>query len=96
MIAGREFGFLQGVAMSQPLTEYLEAVMGEGPASRWSASLLSGTLGGIFGHPADTILTCWQRGNAPPSFRYLMRGVAPRTTGIALFTLFYNEMKRHL
>ncbi len=91
-ITVRETSFLAAIRISKPLSQELKEQMGEKKSTEIISSFVSGAIGSVIGHPADTYLTRLQC-NLQISARDLMRGSMIKAASVGCFTILYNEAK---
>lgn len=91
-IMTRELGFLLGLRISGPAGEYIKKNCGDSKHIEYLTALISGMLGSVMGHPADTILTRKQNG-LKITYHSLMKGVIPRALAIGVFSLGFKALK---
>jgi len=91
-IVTRETSFLFSLRVSEPISEELKQVAGDTKAVEYVSAALSGAIGSVVGHPADTALTLWQKGIKVVSLPQLMRGAVPKSGAVAAFSLGYKTL----
>lgn len=89
-IVTRETSFLFAIRISGPLGTAMRSAYGDNKAVEYSSAFVSGVIGSVIGHPADTALTLWQEGLKVVSFRRLMRGAPIKAVTVGGFSLCYK------
>ncbi|MBS0652510.1 MAG: hypothetical protein JSR39_03175 [Verrucomicrobia bacterium] len=92
-IVTRETSFLFSLRISDPVSKKMKQIAGDNKAVEYSSAALSGGIGSLIGHPADTALTLWQKGIKVVSLQQLMRGAASKSIGVAGFSVCYKALK---
>lgn len=88
----RETSFLFAIRISDPVSEFMKVRLGDHKTVIYSAAFVSGVIGSLVGHPADTVLTCLQEGRKILP-RHVMRGAIIRGGTIGAFSVFYKIVK---
>lgn len=94
-IVGRETSFLFAIRISDPVSEAMRKQFGDHKGVVFSAAFMSGVIGSLVGHPADTALTCWQAGIKVQA-RHLMCGATIRAGTVGAFSVIYKIVKEGL
>jgi hypothetical protein len=89
-IIAREASFVFSVRISGPVSEQMKNSLGDHKAVQYSSIFVSGAIGGLIGHPADTALTLSQEGVEVTHFRQLLRGASVRALTVGGFSFFYK------
>jgi len=89
-IVTRETSFLFALRINTPLGERMKLYFGENRTVEIVSAFMSGAIGSMIGHPADTALTLWQRGIAITSTGQLMRGGPAKAAAVGLFSIGYK------
>lgn len=89
-IVSRETGFLFGLRLSDPMAGAMRREFGESKVVDYAAAFFSGGMGSLVGHPADTMLTLWQRGEKLQRWSHLMRGAAYKSVAVGIFAICYR------
>lgn len=92
----KETSFLFSVRITGPVSEAMKRVFGESEAVKYGSAFVSGAIGSIIGHPADTALTRWQKGLKIDSFRQSMNGVFTKAIALGIFSTCYEFGKKNL
>lgn len=95
-IVTRETGFLLGLRLSGPIANAMQRGERESKVVEFAAAFFSGSMGSLVGHPADTLLTLWQRGERLDKWSHLMRGSAHKAVAAGIFTIFYKVICQSL
>ena len=69
-------------------------IYGDNKAVEYSSAFVSGAIGNLIGHPADTALTLWQKEMKLQSFRQLMRGAPIKAVTLGGFSVCYQLVKK--
>ncbi|MFA6916455.1 MAG: hypothetical protein WC222_08670 [Parachlamydiales bacterium] len=92
MIVSRETSFLISIRISDPLNDKLKESLGESRKVKYTSAFISGVLGSLFGHMADTGLTCAQNKVPVTTFRHLWRGSGTRSLTLGTFNVLYSVL----
>ncbi len=95
-IVARETSFLFSLRVSGPVSELMKRRCGENKAVEYSSAFVSGAIGSLIGHPADTALTCWQKNMKVDTFRQAMRGGPIKAMTVGGFSVCYKIAKELL
>jgi hypothetical protein len=95
-IVSRETSFLFALRISEPVAEEMKRRFGAHPAVAYGSAFMSGVIGSLVGHPADTALTLWQKGKKVENIRQLMRGGPVKAATVGSFAICYGEAKKLL
>jgi hypothetical protein len=86
-------GLAGGLPLMAPLVRQLsqdfQVIFGKNRVAEYSGAFFSGAVGSLLGHPADTMLSCWQNG-MKAKVSYWMRGGATRTLSGGILTIIYT------
>jgi len=91
-IISREISFLFALRISGPVGEVMKQRYGDNQAVQYSSIFMSGAIGSLIGHPADTALTLWQNGRKIENIRHLMRGGPMKAVAVGGFAVGYNML----
>ncbi|MGK5594669.1 MAG: hypothetical protein ACSNEK_04845 [Parachlamydiaceae bacterium] len=91
-IASRETSFLFSLRMSDPLCDTVKRWYAN-TAMEYSSVFISGAIGSLVGHPADTALTLWQQGRKIKTPRQLMQGAPIKALAVGGFSVVYKLTK---
>jgi hypothetical protein len=92
-IVSRETSFLFSLRISDPVSEAMKRAIGDNKIVEYSSAFISGAIGSVIGHPADTALTLWQKEMQVESCRQLMRGASAKALAVGGFSVFYKVTK---
>jgi hypothetical protein len=92
-IVFRETSFLFSLIISGSVSEAMKRISGDNKAVEYSSAFVSGAIGSVIGHPADTALTLWQKGMKVECFRQSMRGAPMKALAVGGFSVFYKIAK---
>ena len=71
-IVARETSFLFSMRVTGPVSDAMKDHFGKKKSVEYASAFVSGAIGSVIGHPADTALTLWQKGeecrNLRPSY----------------------------
>lgn len=95
-IVSRETSFLLSLRVSDPAGLAMKRITGDTKAVEYSSAFVSGAVGSVIGHPADTALTLWQRGAKVSNLRQLMRGAPVKSLATGGFSVCYKVTKEAL
>lgn len=91
-IVARETSFLFSLRVSEPIAKEMERLCGKSPAVDYGSAFVSGVVGSLIGHPADTALTLWQKGMKVKNARQLMRGGPAKAVAVGGFSMGYKKV----
>lgn len=94
-IAIRETCFIASMRIDEPLSILAKQKLGNKKWIEYGSTFLSGSLGSIIGHPADTILTLLQTGEQIKA-SHLFRGIGSRTFATGAYVVIYKKIESHL
>lgn len=92
----RETSFLFSLRVSGPLSAAMKQHFGENKAVEFGSAFVSGTIGSLIGHPADTALTLWQKGMKVEKLRHTMRGAPAKALAVGGFSVCYKLVNKLL
>lgn len=92
-ILARETSFLLALRVSDPISEKLKRIYGNGPVVNCGVPFLSGAIGSFVGHAPDTLLTRLQKGKATHC-RQLMLGSPAKAAAVGCFSMIYANVKK--
>lgn len=95
-IVARETSFLLSIRISDPVSEYMKEKFGDKAVVIYGSTFLSAAFGSLIGHPADTALTCWQKGIKLNSFSHAMKGGPAKGLAVGSFAVIYKVAKEAL
>ncbi len=94
-IVARETSFLFAIRISDPVSDAMKEHFGDNKAVGYSSAFITGAIGSLVGHPADTILTCGQAGIKVQA-RHLLRGATVRAGTVGALSVIYKFVKESL
>lgn len=94
-IVTRESSFLFSLRISDHVSTYLKDKE-DNKITANCAVFITGAVGGIIGHPADTALTLWQIGLKVERLSLLSRGILTRALAVGGFSVLYKTTKDKL
>lgn len=94
-ITVREGGFLLSFKINEYIGKQMKNTFGDNQATEYGATFISGAMGSLCGHPADTALTRWQN-RMPVSPKVLVKGALPKAGAVGIFAVCYKGMKNIL
>jgi hypothetical protein len=89
-ISLQEAAFVAGISAAEMVSLTMKEKIIDSPVTEYSASFVSGALGSLAGHPANTALTRWQCGMKINNISELMLGSLKKAKAIGLFSVFYK------
>lgn len=89
-ITAQETAFVLGLSAADEVASVMKSHFGEHRAVDDGAAFISGAMGSLAGHPANTALTRWQQGLAVDSFRQSMWGAMRKARCVGCFALLYK------
>lgn len=95
-ILARETSFLFSLRISDPVSIIMRQKLGDSQTVAYGSTFISGMIGSLIGHPADTALTLWQNGRKLMHPRQLMRGSLMRASASGGFFVGYKITKEWL
>lgn len=95
-IALQETAFVGGLSVADSLAGPMREKFGDHKAIDYTAAFISGSLGSLAGHPANTALTRWQSGMKIDSVGQLMWGSMRKARAVGLFSIVYKCSKEFL
>lgn len=87
-----ETSFLFSMRLALSTNEAMKSYLGEGNLTSYAGAFISGALGSLVGHPADTALTRWQK-ELPVPVRVLYYGAPVKAVTLGVFSIFYKAIK---
>lgn len=94
-ISFRETAFIASMRIDEPLALLAKRKFGDKKWVEYGATFLSGSLGSIIGHPADTLLTLLQTGEQIKA-SHLLRGIGSRTVATGTYVVIYRKIESYL
>lgn len=96
-----EVSFLFSLRISKPMSTYAKKVCGDNKVVDYGSSFITGAIGSIVGHPADTALTLWQKNRKIgwrknrklKSTQRLMRGSLVKAITVGGFNMIYTAVE---
>ncbi len=95
-IVTRETSFLLALRISDPASEAMQSITGDNLLSKYGSIFMTGVVSSMIGHPADTVLTLWQKNMPVISCRQLMRGSITKAVAVGGFSILYNAISNTL
>jgi hypothetical protein len=92
----RETSFLFSLRVSEPLSNAMKQHFGENKCVELGSAFVSGAIGSLIGHPADTALTLWQKGMKIEKPCHVMRGAPAKALAIGGFSVGYKLVNKLL
>ena len=92
-IVSRETSFLFSLRISDPISDAMKRVYGNNKSVEYGSAFISGAMGSIIGHPADTALTRWQNEMKVESFRQSMKGAPMKALAVGGFSVLYKAVQ---
>ena len=92
-VVSRETFFLFSLRLSEPVSESMKTHFGDNRVVKVVSAFVTGVVGSLAGHTADTALTLWQNKMQVTSFSQLMRGFHVRGLTVGTFTALYTVAK---
>lgn len=92
-IVSRETSFLFSIRISDPVSQSMKKRYGDNKIVEYSSAFFSGAVGSLIGHPADTVLTLWQKGMKITHPSQLMRGAPIKALATGGFSSLYKFIK---
>jgi len=90
-ISFREASFIASLKLITPLSAFTKEKWGDKKWVNYGTAFVSGSLGSIISHPADTILSLLQTGEKI-RFSRLMRGVSSRTLATGVYVMIFDAL----
>lgn len=91
-ISVQETAFVGGLSAADRLAEEMRRHCGNSKTVDYVAAFISGYLGSLAGHPANTALTRWQSGMKIENVTQLMWGAARKARAMGLFSVGYKAV----
>lgn len=95
-ITVRETSFLFSIRISHPISEMVKQQFGENDKTKYSVAFMSGAIGSVIGHPADTLLSNWQKGKKVTNLSQIMKGAPAKAAAVGVFSMTYEFVKSNL
>lgn len=89
-ISLQETAFVFGLSAGEKLAMVLKRSFGEYQAIDYTAAVISGAVGSLAGHPANTAVIRWLDGKTLDNPSQLMLGWKQRTRAVALLSVIYK------
>jgi hypothetical protein len=90
-IMALESSFIVSINATEPLGRAVKKISGDNKITECVISFISGFIGSIFGHPADTALTIWQKGREITSFSQLMKGWRIKAITLGIWMMLFKQ-----
>ena len=87
-----ETSFLFSMRITLTADDYMKNYLGDNRATSYVTSFISGAVGSLIGHPADTAVTRWQKELLVP-IRVWYYGAPVKAVTLGAFSLIYKAMK---
>lgn len=87
-----ETSFLFAMRLALTADDMMKAHLGDNKATSYATAFLSGAVGSLIGHPADTAVTRWQKELLVP-IRVLYYGAPVKAVTLGAFSVIYKAMK---
>lgn len=94
-IAIQESAFVAGLSAADPLGVKMKQQFGDNKVVEYIAAFISGAMGSLAGHPANTALTRWQSNMQVDGLHQLMWGSIRKARAIGMFSIFYKFGKEN-
>lgn len=91
-LVGREWCFLGSQAGVGPVRAAMKREWGDTPLVSHTAAFVSGAVGSLAGHPADTAFTRSQNNMTTSTGRQAMRGAPVKAVSVGVFSVVYQWM----
>ncbi|MCE5294208.1 MAG: hypothetical protein LLF94_06295 [Chlamydiales bacterium] len=95
-ISAQETAFVMGLSAAKHINALAKEQFGESLAVETSSSFISGAIGSLCGHPANTCLTRWQNGLKVESAGQLMRGGSAKALATGVFSAVYHATSKYM
>ncbi|MES2121248.1 MAG: hypothetical protein V4492_00550 [Chlamydiota bacterium] len=95
-VVTRESTFVFSLGASAFVKAKMSEFAGENKAVEYGSAFVSGVIGSVVGHPADTALTLWQKKMEVEGLRQLMRGGLYKAGAVGVFSALYTGLKKGL
>ncbi len=107
-IVTRETSFLFSLRISAPVSEAMKQSCGDSYVVDYGSTFMTGAIGSLIGHPADTALTLWQKNKRVMWKKHwnqkrklacalrLLRGVPAKALAVGGFAMGYKWVKGSL
>lgn len=92
----RETSFLFSIRVSGPLGVLMKEKFDQTETVEYTSAFLSGAIGSLVGHPADTALTLWQRGKKIINLSQLTKGGGIKALAVGGFSVCYKKINDFL
>ena len=94
LIVIRESSFLFSIRISDPVGLLMRERLGDNATVDYASAFISGAIGSVIGHPADTLLTLAQKGIKVQSWRHMMQGAMIKAVAVGGFSLGYKATRQ--
>ncbi len=94
-ILTRQVSLVFSLRITEPLNIHMKELTGD-KMTLYGSATISGMIGSIIGHPADTALTRWQKNLKIKNLRQLMNGAVSRTIAGGAFAACYIFVRKQL
>lgn len=95
-IVTREGTFLFSWRISKLVSDMMKEQFGDSKNVEYASTFVSGAIGSVVNHPADTALTLWQKESHIHSVKQLMKGAPARAISIGGFSVCYSLVSEYL
>jgi hypothetical protein len=95
-IIARETSFLFSLRVSGPISAQMQNALGENRCVDYSSTFATGAIGSLIGHPADTLLTLWQKGMKVANPFQTMKGAPIKAVTVGGFSIGYKAVNEFL
>ncbi|ADI37923.1 putative membrane protein [Waddlia chondrophila 2032/99] len=95
-IVARETCFLLSIRISDPVSNHMKNKFGDHPSVIYGSTFFSAAFGSLISHPADTALTCWQKGIQVNNLSHAMKGGPVKALAVGSFAVAYKITKEAL
>ncbi len=95
-ISCQETAFVMGLSAAKHINSLAKEQFGDNAAVETGSSFISGALGSLCGHPANTCLTRWQNGLKVESAGQLMRGGPAKAVATGVFSAVYHAASKYM
>lgn len=95
-ISAQETAFVMGMSAGGHVYAFAKKHFGDNEAMKYGSSFITGALGSLCGHPANTALTLWQNGLKVENIFQLARGGPAKAIATGVFSMGFQLAKEHL